>query len=302
MYYKIRFMKLFNLLLFCLSGTLLFAQGRFDEVEIKEHKLTDNIYMLEGAGGNVGILISDDEVLMIDDQFAPLSEKLMAKIKELSGGKTTQLINTHWHGDHTGGNENFGNDGAMIIAHENVRKRMSTPIKRSGQVQPSAPEIALPVITFQEGMELHFLNEPIIVKHVHNAHTDGDSFVFLPESNILHMGDCFFNGRFPYIDLSSGGSLSGALVAAKTGLMLADEATQIIPGHGSMATREDLVTYEKFLTVMTDRITKFVAEGGTKETMDPAVLTKGYEHMASSFITAERFANIILQSTLEENP
>ena len=194
-------MKLFNLLLFCLSGTLLFAQGRFDEVEIKEHKLTDNIYMLEGAGGNVGILISDDEVLMIDDQFAPLSEKLMAKIKELSGGKTTQLINTHWHGDHTGGNENFGNDGAMIIAHENVRRRMSTPIKRSGQVQPSAPEIALPVITFQEGMELHFLNEPIIVKHVHNAHTDGDSFVFLPESNILHMGDCFFNGRFPYICL-----------------------------------------------------------------------------------------------------
>ena len=257
--------------------------------------------MLEGAGGNVGILISDDEVLMIDDQFAPLSEKLMAKIKELSGGKTTRLINTHFHGDHSGGNENFGNEGAMIIAHENVRKRMATPIKRSGQVQPPAPAIALPVITYQEGMELHFLNEPIIVKHVHNAHTDGDSFVFLPESNVLHMGDCFFNGRFPFIDLSSGGSLRGALVAAKTALMLVDEDTQIIPGHGPMATQEDLVKYENFLTVMHDRITKFVADGGTKDTMDPAVLTKGFEDFSWGFINAERFAGIILESTLQEN-
>jgi len=189
----------------------------------------------------------------------------------------------------------------MIIAHENVRKRMSTPVKRSGQVQPPAPEVALPVITYQEGMEIHFLNEPIIVKHVHNAHTDGDSFVFLPESNVLHMGDCFFNQRFPFIDISSGGSLSGALVAAQTALLLADEDTQIIPGHGPMATYQDLVSYEKFLSVMSDRITKFVADGGTKETMDPAALTEGYEELAWGFITAERFATIIFDSTIQEN-
>jgi len=293
-------MKLFNLLIILLSTCVLFSQGRFDEVEIKEYKLTDNIYMLEGAGGNVGILMSGDEVLMIDDQFAPLSEKLMAKISDLSGGKTTRLINTHWHGDHTGGNENFGTEGAMIIAHENVRKRMSNPVKRSGQVSPPAPEIALPVITYQEGMELHFLNEPIIIKHVHNAHTDGDSFVFLPESNVLHMGDCFFNGRFPFIDASSGGSLSGAVVAAKTALMLVDEDTQIIPGHGPMATQQDLVDYEKFLTIMLDRITRFVADGGTKETLDPATITKGYEDYSWGFINAERFAGMILESTLQE--
>ena len=283
-----------------LWSTLSYSQGRFDDVTITHHQLTDNIYMLEGAGGNVGILVSDEEVLMIDDQFAGLSEKLMAKISELSGGKTTRLINTHWHGDHTGGNENFGNAGAQIIAHENVRKRMSNPVKRSGQVQPAAPDVALPVITYQEAMQLYFLNEPIKLIHVHNAHTDGDSFVYLPESNVLHMGDCFFNGRFPYIDLSSGGSLSGAVKAAETALMVADDDTQIIPGHGSMATYQDLEAYKAFLSVIQDRITKFVADGGTKETLDPAEIIKDYEVLDGGFINAERFANIVLESALQD--
>lgn len=276
------------------------GQGRFDDVIIKHHKLTDHIYMLEGAGGNVGIMISGDEVLMIDDQFADLSEKLMAKISELSGGKTTRLINTHWHGDHTGGNENFGKSGAMIIAHENVRKRMANPVKRSGQVSPPAPAVALPVITYKEDIQLYFLEEPILVTHVHNAHTDGDSFVYLPESNVLHMGDCFFHQRFPYIDLSSGGSLSGALEAVKTALMMVDENTQIIPGHGPMATYEDLVAYHEFLGIISDRITKFVADGGTKETLDPAAITKDYEDFSWGFINAERFANIVFDSTVQD--
>lgn len=293
-------MRLLIYTLLILLSTVSYGQGRYDDVTITHHQLTDHIYMLEGAGGNVGIMISDDEVLMIDDQFAGLSEKLMAKIKELSGGKTTRLINTHWHGDHTGGNENFGNAGAQIIAHENVRKRMSNPVKRSGQVQPAAPAIALPVITFTEGMELYLLGEPIKLVHVHNAHTDGDAFVYLPESNVLHMGDCFFNGRFPYIDLSSGGSLSGALSAAKTALMIADDDTQIIPGHGPMANYQDLQAYEKFLTVISDRITKFVAEGGTKETLDPAAITKDYEELSWGFINAERFANIVFDSAIQD--
>lgn len=293
-------MKSFLIYTLLLWSTLSYSQGRFDDVTITHHQLTDNIYMLEGAGGNVGILVSDDEVLMIDDQFAGLSEKLMAKISELSGGKTTKLINTHWHGDHTGGNENFGSAGAQIIAHENVRKRMSNPVKRSGQVQPAAPDVALPVITYQEAMQLYFLNEPIKLIHVHNAHTDGDSFVYLPESNVLHMGDCFFNGRFPYIDLSSGGSLSGAVQAAETALMVADDDTQIIPGHGPMASYQDLEAYKAFLVVIQDRITKFVADGGTKETLDPAVITKDYEDLAWGFINAERFASIVLESTPQD--
>ena len=281
---------------FMISQFALLAQGRFDAVVIKDHKLTDNIYMLEGSGGNVGIYINDDEVLMIDDQFAPLSDKLKAKIKELSGGKTTKLINTHWHGDHTGGNENFGKDGAMIIAHENVRGRMSKEVVRGDRVSPPSPAIALPVVTYKEGMQLYIMDEPVMITHMHRAHTDGDSFVFFPESNVLHMGDCFFKNRFPFIDLNSGGSIDGVIKAVEVALMLVDDKTQIIPGHGSMASKSDLVDYHKCLTTVRSKVAQHIKEGGSLEGLDPAIITEGYEEWGGGFINAEKITQTIFNS------
>jgi len=283
-------------LIVLLSAQIAMSQGRFDDVVIKDHKLTEHIYMLEGAGGNVGIYISENEVLMIDDQFAPLSDKLKAKIKELSGGKTTRLINTHWHGDHSGGNENFGKDGAMIIAHENVRERMSKEVVRGERVTPPSPDIALPVVTYKEAMQLYIMDEPIMITHMHRAHTDGDSFIFLPESNVLHMGDCFFHKRFPFIDLNSGGSIDGVIRAAEMALMLVDENTQIIPGHGPMASKSDLIDYHKFLTTAKSKVAAHIRSGGTIENLEAKNIVEGYEDWSWGFIDAEKIAQTIFTS------
>ena len=276
------------------------AQGQFDDVVIKETKLTDKIYMLEGSGGNICLLIGENEVLMIDDQYAPLSDRIKTKIKELSGGSTTKLINTHWHGDHSGGNENFGEAGAMIFAHENVRGRMSTEQVRGERVTPPSPNIALPVVTYSNAMQLYFMGEPILVSHAHNAHTDGDSFVFLPESNVLHMGDCFFNQRFPYIDVASGGSINGIISAAEAALMLVDDETQIIPGHGPMATKADLQKYHTLLTVVRQRVIDHISNGREADTLDPDKVVEGYADWAWGFINAERFTNIVYTSLSDE--
>ncbi len=286
--------------LICISFSLS-GQNRFDDVQIKEYKLTDQIYMLEGAGGNVGIYIGEDEVLMIDDQYAPLSEKLMAKIKELSGGMTTKLINTHWHGDHSGGNENFGKAGAMIFAHENVRERMSKEVVRGDQVSPPSPDIALPVVTYKDAMQLHFMGEPVLISHVHNAHTDGDSFVFFPESNVIHMGDCFFHKRFPYIDLNSGGSLNGIIEAVEAAAMLVNDDTQIIPGHGPMASKSDLMKYHTFLTTLRDRVIAHINSGGDEKTLNAAQIVEGYEDWSWGFIDAEKMASIAFASLSSED-
>lgn len=283
--------------LICLCILEAFAQGRFDDVVITETKLTDQIYMLEGAGGNIGLFIGESEILMIDDQYAPLADRIKAKIAELSGGRTaTQVINTHWHGDHTGGNENFGADGAMIFAHENVRTRMAA----SGQGDQQTAAVALPVVTYSDDMQLYFLDEPILVSHVHTAHTDGDSFVFFPESNVIHMGDCFFHQRYPYIDPGSGGSLNGMISAVEAALMLVNDDTQIIPGHGPMATKADLQNYHTFLVTIRERIVEHVSNGRDISTLDTDKFVEGYEEWAWSFIDAERFKVIAHDALVDD--
>ncbi len=199
---------------------------RFDDVKITTIPVTNQIYMLKGAGGNIGVSIGDDGVFVIDDQFAPLTDKIQAAIKSLSNGDIKFLVNTHFHGDHTGGNENMTKLGATIIAHDNVHQRMSTTPKRDGSKQPKA---ALPVITFNDKMSLFINDEKIGVFHIDNAHTDGDALLYFTKNNVLHTGDTYFKGRYPYIDLNSGGSVKGYIEAVKLGLKLADEKTNI--GH-----------------------------------------------------------------------
>ncbi len=221
------------------------AQRDFSSVEIATTDLGNSVYLLMGAGGNIGVSAGPDGVFMIDDQFAPLSEKIIAAIAEISDQPVRYVLNTHWHGDHTGGNENMGNTGAVVVAHENVRKRMSTPqfIKAFGREVPAAVDAALPVITFTQDATFYFNDTQIQVSHLPHAHTDGDSMVFFTDANVLHMGDTFFNGFYPFIDESSGGSLDGLIEAANHALGIINDDTQIIPGHGNLATKADLQGY-----------------------------------------------------------
>lgn len=217
------------------------AQRNFDDIEIKTTEVTEGIYMLEGAGGNIGLSVGADGAFVIDDQFAPLADKIMAAIKAVTDDSVAFVVNTHFHGDHTGGNEAFGKAGAHIVAHDNVRKRLKEgTVRPSGNNTPPAPEAALPVITFGKSLTFHWNGDEIHVWHPKNAHTDGDAFVYFKNSDVLHMGDVFFNGGFPFIDVSSGGDLSGTISAHTKVLEKITDETKIIPGHGPLATKSDL--------------------------------------------------------------
>lgn len=240
------------------------AQNRdFSKVEIKTEKVTDSIYVLFGAGGNIGVSVGDDGVFLIDDQFAPLSEKIIAAIREISDKPIRFVINTHWHGDHTGGNENLGREGATIVAHENVRKRLSSEqsIPAFNRTYEPAPEGALPQVTYADGVTLHLNGEHAKVMHQPNAHTDGDSIIHFQEANVIHTGDLFFNGFFPFIDAWSGGSIDGVIAAVDKMLAIADDNTKIIPGHGPLASRTDLVAYREMLQTVSDRVAQGISDG-----------------------------------------
>jgi glyoxylase-like metal-dependent hydrolase (beta-lactamase superfamily II) len=274
--------------------TSIFAQ-RFDNVQIETIKLSNNVYMLIGAGGNIGISVGVDGVFVIDDQFAPLSEKILTAIKTISDKPLNFLVNTHWHGDHTGGNENMTNAGATIIAHDNVKARLLKP-KRDGS---NNPKDALPVITFNDKLTITVNDEPIAVFHVANAHTDGDSLLYFTESNVLHTGDTYFKGRYPYIDLNSGGSVNGYIEAARRGLMLIDDDTKIIPGHGSQSNKEEYKSFLNMLEELKMKVSKAIANGKTEEDIkSDTSLTKTYDDLGygSGFINSERIRATFYQS------
>ncbi len=250
----------------CAVSSAAVAQS-FDDVEIETVDHGSSIYTLYGAGGNIGLSVGGDGVLMIDDQFAPLSDKILAAVAELSDQPVTYLLNTHWHGDHVGGNVALEEQGAIILAHDNVRTRMSVE-----QVQeifertvPASPTSALPVITFSESATIHFNGHEIHVFHAEAGHTDGDSIVHFRDLNIVHMGDTLFTGRLPFIDFASGGSIYGAIAAQEKVLELADEKTVIVPGHGKVGNKEDLIAARDLLVLIRDAIQPLVDQGLTAE-------------------------------------
>lgn len=244
------------------------AQQRdFSKVEITSTKLTPTLFMLTGEGGNIGVSAGPDGVYLIDDQYAPLSEKILAAVKAISDQPVKYVVNTHWHGDHTGGNENMGKAGITIIAHDAVRTRMAKgqemPLFKS--VVPPAPPVALPAVTFSDKASLHLNGETASLIHVAPAHTDGDVIIHWPASNVIHMGDTFFNGIFPFIDAGSGGKLTGLIEAVETGLALADDTTKIIPGHGPLAGKADLVRFHTMLLTVRERAMAAKSAGKTAE-------------------------------------
>ncbi len=273
-----------------------FAQQDFSTVEISTTEIRNGVYMLQGAGGNIGASVGDDGVFIIDDQFAPLSEKIMTALGELSDKPVSYVVNTHWHFDHTGGNENFGNGGSVIVAHENVRERMSTKqfMKAFGREVPPSPEAALPVVTFSENTTFYFNDSQIQVMHVPAAHTDGDSLVLFTEANVLHMGDTFFNGFFPFIDSSAGGTLDGVIASTKRALGMINDDTMIIPGHGPLSKKPDLEKYLAMLEEVKSTLKPMVDAGKSLDDVlaaDP--LAEIGKTWGNGFLNTEKFTSII---------
>ena len=281
-------------IIFFFSSLNLISQEK--EVKITVEKLTDRVYVLKGQGGNIGLFIGDDCVFMIDDQFAPLSKKIQTAIKTITDKPVTYIINTHWHGDHTGGNANFQKEGAIIVSHENVRKRMSVDQIVRGEKRLASPEEALPVITFSEDMQFYMNKEPILITHVHNAHTDGDVLVYFVNSNVLHVGDAYFQGKFPYIDIDSGGSIDGYIKGIKTIMRITDTTTKIIPGHGKVTTKEELKEYLEMLEDLKTQIFKEIEKGASlKDVKNNAKITEKYKGY-NGWITEDKIKEAIYKS------
>lgn len=283
-------MKLFQHLSICLliCTSSLFSQNR--EVTIKTTKLSDHVYMLVGAGGNIGISAGDDGVFIIDDQFAQLTPKIIDAIKAISDKPLQFLVNTHYHGDHTGGNENMTKQGVKIIAHENVRKRL---------VDGEKPKDALPIITFNDRVNVHMNGEDVNVHHVEHAHTDGDAMLYFTKSNVLHTGDTYFHKRYPYIDVKSGGSIDGYINAVKKGLSLINDDTKIIPGHGSVSNKEEYTSFLKMLEILRANVQAEIDKGKSEdEVAANGSITKQYDDLGYSwnFITSEKIRRAIYQT------
>jgi glyoxylase-like metal-dependent hydrolase (beta-lactamase superfamily II) len=271
-----------------------------NEVTIQTVKLSNSVYMLKGQGGNIGVSIGTDGVFVIDDQFAPLTPKILSAIRALSDLPIKYVANTHFHGDHTGGNANFQKEGATIIAHDNVRARLLLP-KRDGS---ATPKEALPVLTFNDAMSIYMNGEKVAVFHVDKAHTDGDAVLYFTKSNVLHTGDTFFKDRYPYIDLKSGGSVDGYIAAVKRSLMLIDDQTKIIPGHGGLASKKDYESFLKMLETLKTQVLQEIAKGKSEtEVVNNTAITKAFDDLGYSwrFINSEKIRRTFYQSLKNQN-
>ena len=278
-----------------LSFGALAQQRNFDAVQIKTTQVAAGIYMLEGEGGNIGVSAGEDGVFLIDDQFAPLTPKITAAVKAISDQPIRFLINTHWHGDHVGGNENFGKAGVVIVAHDNVYKRMSVggAIQLLKQNYAPAPKAALPVISFSETATFHLNGDDVTSIHLPPAHTDGDSLVRFAKANVIHSGDVFAAYRYPFIDVESGGSVKGVLRAIDRLLPMLDDNTKVIPGHGGLSGKKDVLAYRKMIATVVGRIEPMARSGKTLQQVLAAKPTREFDEEWGKFRKPDAFVEIV---------
>jgi glyoxylase-like metal-dependent hydrolase (beta-lactamase superfamily II) len=285
-----------------LPALLLFTPvlGAQDEkVEYIPTRLSDTVTMVKGQGGNIAVSAGADGVVIIDDQVKPLTEQLLAAIRAIDERPVRFVINTHYHGDHVGGNEALGQAGSVIIAHDNIRQRMSSDQFNHffDETTPAWPKDALPVVTFNDKVTLHLNGEAVTAHHVPRGHTDGDSIVHFAGSNVLHMGDIFFKGLYPYIDLDGGGSIQGMIAAVDLALTLTDENTRVIPGHGPVSDRAGLLDYRLFLAKARDNVQALVDQGMSQQQAVAAKPTAEWdEALGGVWITPEQFVTFIYNS------
>ncbi len=263
------------------AATTLSAQsyGEEKKPKVSTEKVTDSIYMITGRGGNVGLFFGEDTTILIDDKFAPLAKPIIASVAEITDSPVEYLLNTHFHGDHTGGNEHFGKTGAIIVAHDNVRKTLSTggEIKAFNSTFEAKADVGLPSITFNDRMVFHVNNETVSLQHYPSAHTDGDGVIYFEKENVIHAGDIFFNGVYPFVDIGNGGSVQGVISAVEKMLEKANGKTKIIPGHGPLSNRADLEAYLDMLKITLKRVADMKAQGLSRQEVLAKAPTADYD-------------------------
>jgi len=275
------------------------AQAQQQAVEYLPTTLSPTVTMVQGRGGNIAVSAGEDGVFIIDDQLEPLTDQLVASIRTISDRPIRFVINTHYHGDHVGGNEKIGKAGAVIIAHDNIRERMTTDQFNHffNDTTPAWPKAALPVVTFNDQVTLHLNGEAVTAYHVPRGHTDGDSIVMFAGSNVLHMGDIFFNGRYPYIDLDGGGTLQGMIAAVAKGVELANDDTKVIAGHGPLSDRAGLQEYHDFLVTVRDRVQALIDRGMTLQQAIAAKPTAEWDSiLGETWITGDQLVTFAYNS------
>jgi len=282
-----------------LAASVMAAAFAQDQPKVEVEKVNGNIYMLKGQGGNIGLCIGEDGAFLIDDQYAPATPAILEAVKSVEKQPIKFVINTHWHSDHTGGNENLGKEGTIIFAHENVRNRMSTKqfMKAfNAEVQPS-PKAALPVVTFTRDIAFHLNGETIKATHYAHAHTDGDTVIHFEKADVVHMGDIYFNGMFPFIDGGSGGSVDGMIAAVKTVHGMISDSTKIIPGHGPISNKKELKAYHDMLVEVRDNVKRLKDGGKTVEETIEAKPAAAYEtQLGDGFFKTHNFISFVYET------
>jgi len=278
-------------------------QPDFSKVEIKVTKVSGNIYMLEGAGGNIAASVGEDGIVIVDDQFAPLADKIQTALKDLkiTDKPVRFVINTHYHGDHTGGNVPFANSGSTIIAQDNVRKRLESggPAGNGGSVKmdnPAAPKAALPIITFEHDVTVHLNGEDIRALHFPAGHTDGDAVIFFPKNNVVHMGDDFVRYGFPFIDVASGGSVQGMIAAMDKVSTELPPDVKVIPGHGALSNLDDVRAFVKMLKETSAVVQKAIDEHKTLDQMKQEKILEPWKKWSGDFIDTDKFTETLYNS------
>ena len=284
---------------FLLALPAALAAQNFDSIQVRVQPLRDSVYMLVGAGGNIGLSVGRDAAFLVDDQYAPMSAKIVAAVRSVTSQPIRFVVNTHWHGDHTGGNENVGKAGALIVAHENVRKRMSVEQFNAvfNRSTPASPSAALPVVTFTDSVTFHINGDDLVAYHVPPAHTDGDAVIHFTKADVVHMGDTFFNGGYPFVDVSSGGNVNGVIAIADRVLAGCTPATIIIPGHGPVADCAALKRYRDVVATVRDRVQAEMGKGRTLEQLKAAGLSTEFDAVwGRGFIRPPVFIELIYRS------
>ena len=285
-----------------LAGVAAAQEPDWSKIEVKVVPVAGGVSMLVGQGGNIGVTTGKDGAFLIDDQFAQLLPKIKAAVKTLGDQPIRFVVNTHFHGDHTGSNAPLGEAGVVIVAQDNVRKRLGLERINPSTKQrtPPQPPSAWPLITFAESVSFHLNGDDLDVLHVPSAHTDGDAIIRFRKANVIHMGDTFFNGNYPFIDIDAGGSVDGAVAAADRGLALSDAGTKIIPGHGPLGTKADLQAYRDMLAGIRDRVKALVAQGKTLEQVLAAKPSAQWDaKWGKGFLNPDAFVSSVHRSLTE---
>ena len=291
-------MRRLYLPLLLVAATAAFAQD-FSKIEVKPVQVAGSVWMLVGGGGNIGVSVGDDGIVMIDDQYAPLAPKIEAALKTITDKPVRFILNTHYHGDHTGGNEHFGKS-APIVAHENVRKRLASGTLRRGTTTPPAPAGALPVLTFNDHVTIHLNGEDVRAVHMPHGHTDGDAVIWFTKSNVVHMGDDYFNGFFPFVDRENGGSVRGLIANLDKVIATIPDDAKVIPGHGPLSDKVGLRTYTAVLKATSAAVEQGIAAGKTREQLEAEKVLEPWESWGKGFIKTNDWIRTLYDELTEK--